>query len=184
MSVNRTITTIFLVPTLKIPKDDLLGNGFINAYIKDTLQDNQYPVDVVFLLFKPTDINKFREFLISEYSRTDDVIDDYDYIGGYVVVVYKIRDSIKKDVCLIKHGQYSKTSQEFQELFPASVQIKRPNGIKTETSLQVRIFKKSADLKEYWENKIGQRLSDDQEVWENYDEEKEKLNLKDLLDNV
>lgn len=180
MSITRTITTIFLVPTLKVPKDALVNNGFLNAYIKDTLQDNQYPVDVIYLLFKPVDLNKFREFLISEYSRTDDVIDDYDYEGGYVVVVYKIRDSIKNDVCLIKHGQYSKTSEEFQNLFPTSVEIKKGNTIKKETSLQIRIFKKTADLREYWENKIGQSLKDDQEVWEAYNEEKEILNSKNI----
>jgi hypothetical protein len=180
MGIKRTITTIFIVPTLKIPKDSLVSNGFINAYIKDSLQDNSYPVDVVYLLFKPTNLDKFREFLISEYERTNDVFDDYDYKGGYIVVVYKINESIKKDISLIKQGKYSKTSKEFQGMFPTTIQIKKASGIKTEVPLQIRIFKKSADLREYWENKIGQNISEDQEVWEAYDEETEILNLKNI----
>lgn len=182
MAIAKTISTIFLVPTLKIPKESLFDNGFINAYTKDSLQEIEYPVDVVFLLFKPTNINKFREFLIEEYSRTNDLIDDYDYEGGYVVVVYKIKDSIKDDVILIKKGQYSKTSQEFQKMFPSHVLIKRGSETKSEVSLQVRIFKKSADLREYWENKIGQGINPDQEVWETFNEEKEILNLKNIGD--
>jgi len=182
MSTEKTITTIFLVPTLNIGKEPLLGNGFINAYMRDSLQDNQYPVDVIFLLFKPKDLNKFREFLIKEYSRTDDVIDDYDYEGGYVVVVYKLRDSIKKDITLIKQSKYSKTSKEFQELFPPTISIQKGTKVKNETSLQVRIFNKSADIREYWENKIGQRISPDQEVWQEYNEEKEILNLNSMTD--
>ena len=182
MSLAKTITTIFLVPTLGITKESLLGNGFINAYMKDDLQDNQYPVDVIFLLFKPNDLNKFREFLISEYSRTTDIIDDYDYQGGYVVVVYKLRDSIKNDILLIKQGLYSKTSEGFQMLFPKTVEIKRGGTVKKEVSLQRRIFKKSPDLREYWENKIGQHINPDQEVWETFSEEKEVLNLKNIND--
>src|SRR6478609_5045928 len=171
MSIASTITTIFLVPTLKVPKGKLVENGFINAYVKDSLQDLQYPVDVIFLLFKPKDLNKFREFLIEEYSRTESVIDDYDYEKGYVVVVYKISESIKKDVILVRQGQYSKTSPEFQKMFDIPVEVKRGDTIKKEVCLQMRIFKKSADLREYWENKIGQLIGPNQEVWETYNEE-------------
>lgn len=175
MSVTKTITTIFLVPTLEIPKDALLDNGFINAYTKDSMQESLFP-DAIFLLFKPEDLNKFREFLLSEYERTDNVLDDYDYEGGYVVIVYKLNSNIKKDVTLIKQGKYSKTSKEFQKLFPTNVSIKKGGITKLEISLQVRVFKKSNDLREYWENKIGTSLNDAQEVWEAYDEEKEILN--------
>lgn len=176
---QKTITTIFLLPTLKIPKDDLLDNGFINAYERDNLQED-YPEDVIFLLLKPTNLDKFREFLQNEYDRTENIIDDYDYAGGYVVLVYKLNESIKTDTTLIKQGQYSKTSKEFQSLFPPSVQIKTGSGIKTETSLQIRIFKKSADIREYWENKIGSRIGDNQEVWETYNKDKEVLILKNI----
>ena len=182
MSLTKTITTIFLVPTLGIPKNELANNGFINAYTKDSMKEG-FPFDVIYLLFKPRDLNKFRHFLLSEYARTKNIIDDYDYERRYVVVVYKLSDNIKKDVMLVKQGKYSKTSPEFQKLFPPSVQVKRGNHIKVEPSLQIRVFRKSKDLKEYWENKIGQELDDDQEVWETYSEENEILNPKDI-DNV
>jgi len=122
MEVKKNITSIFMVPTLKVPKDALRSNGFINAYIKDAGREDQY-ADSIYLLFKPTDLDKFREFLDSEYERTKTVIEDYDYEDGFVVVVYQLSDKYKKDFNLIKQGKYSKTSTEFQKLFPKVVKI-------------------------------------------------------------
>ena len=78
MNLEKTITSIFMVPTLKIPKEQLLKNNFINGYIKDLNRDVQYE-NAVYLLFKPENIDIFREFVDSEYERTQQLIDDYNY---------------------------------------------------------------------------------------------------------
>ena len=95
----------------------------MNGYIKDGKRDAQYE-NAVYLLFKPSDLDKFRLFLDGEYERTKSIIDDYDYEDGYVVVVYEINPKLKDDIDLIKQGKYSKTSQKFQEIFPKVVKIK------------------------------------------------------------
>jgi hypothetical protein len=95
MDLKKTITTIFMVPTLKVPKDELKDNGFINAYIKDGSREVQYE-DCIYLLFHPKNLDKFRNFLDSEYERTKDVIDDYDYESGYVVVVYQLNPKFER----------------------------------------------------------------------------------------
>ena len=76
--MKKTITSIFMVPTLNVPKDALLNNGFLNAYVGDVDKDIQYE-NSVYLLFLPKDIEQFREFLDDEYERTESVIEDYDY---------------------------------------------------------------------------------------------------------
>ena len=54
-----------------------------------------------------------------------------------------------------------------------------PNGKhKDEISLQYRIFKKTRDLKEYWEDLTGEEFTDDMEVWEGFHEENETLDLE------
>jgi hypothetical protein len=180
MEIKKNITSIFMVPTLKVPKDALRGNGFINAYIKDNRRDDQYK-ESVYLLFKPTDLDKFREFLDSEYERTKAVIEDYDYEDGYVVVVYQLNDKYKKDFNLIKQGKYSKTSEEFQKMFPKVVKIVKNNLHRDEVSLQYRIFNKAEDLVSFWEEKLGidfkSIVGEDYEVWEGWSEEKEILEL-------
>lgn len=181
MEVKKTITTIFIVPTLGIDRDMLKDNGFLNGYISDERQEVQHK-DAAYLVFKPTDFDKFRSFLEQEYERTKNVIDDYDYEDGYVVVVYKLDSKLKKDFMLIREGSYSKTSSKFQKLFPETIIVKRSKKElpKHERTLQHRVFQKSEELKEYWEKKIEVSFTDDMELWEGFHVENETLNLDKL----
>lgn len=180
MEIKKNITSIFMVPTLKVPKDALRSNGFINAYIRDDRRDDQYK-ESIYLLFKPRDLDKFREFLDNEYERTKTVIEDYDYEDGYVVVVYQLNEKYKKDFTLIKQGKYSKTSSDFQKVFPKIIKIVKNGLHRDELSLQYRIFNKAEDLVDFWEEKLGIDLKttvgDEFEVWEGWDEQKEILEL-------
>lgn len=180
MEIKKNITTIFMVPTLKVPKDALKSNGFMNAYIKDADRDDDYK-DAIYLLFKPNDLDKFREFLEDEYERTKNIIEDYDYEDGYVVVVYQLNERFKKDFELIKRGKYSKTSEDFQKLFPKTVTIYKHGLARDEISLQYRIFNRADDLIEFWEKKLGVNLEiiagDEFEVWEGWDDAREILQI-------
>lgn len=172
-----------MVPTIKAPKDALRNNGFINGYIKDETGENDYE-GCVYLLFQPQNIDKFREFLDGEYERTKDIIEDYDYDGGYVVVVYKLNLDFKKDYNLIKQGKYSKTSDKFKLEFPKVVKLLKQGLSRDEISLQYRIFNRTQDLIEFWEDKLGIKFDDDMEVWDGFDEKKEVLNIKTIKENV
>lgn len=183
MEVVRTVTTIFIVPTFGISRDKLLENGFINAFIRDGGKDVQYK-NAAYLLFHPSNLDKFKEFLDEEYERTKDLIDDYDYPDGYVVVVYQMNPKFKKDFTLIKLGKYSKTSPEFQALFPKIVKIKLNGLHKDEISLQYRVFNKTEDLKKYWEEKFDVEFDDSMEYWQTWIEEDETLNINKIKENV
>lgn len=183
MSIKKTITSIFIVPTLSIGKERLGDNGFINGYIKDGQREVQYE-NCIYLLFKPEHLDKFREFLDEEYERTKSIVDDYDYEDGYVVIVYKLNERLNDDIALIKEGKYSQTSKKFQEIFPKIVTVKGEIIPKTEVSLQYRIFNKTSDLKEYWENKLGVKFDDDMEVWQTFVEENEILDLSKIKEHV
>jgi hypothetical protein len=177
MSVEKNITSIFMVPTLGIGKDNLTANGFINAYVKDAMKEVQYE-NCIYLLFKPSNINQFKEFLDVEYERTTILIDDYDYNGGYVVLVYTLNNKWNADFILIRQGKYSKTSKGFQAMFPKIVKITKNGLRRDEISLQYRVFNKSEDIKKYWEDRIGIAFSDDMEVWEGFIEENETLYIE------
>jgi hypothetical protein len=172
-----------MVPTLKIGKEKLVDNNFINAYSKDGRKDVQYE-NAVYLLFKPNSLDKFKEFLDGEYERTKDIIDDYDYEDGYVVVVYALNDKFKRDFKIIKQGKYSTTSPEFQALFPKIVKIKKNGLHKDEISLQYRVFNKTEDLRVFWQEKFDVEFDDDMEVWGTFIEEDETLNLDKIKEHV
>ena len=59
---------------------------------------------------------------------------------------------------------------------------------KDEISLQYRIFNRSEDLVEFWEDKLGVNfkttVGDDFEVWEGFDESNEILKLNEIIENV
>ena len=190
MNNNKaTISTIFLVPTLKIPKEELVLNGFINGFIKEELSDEHIYQNCVYLLFKHKGLDRFRIFLDKEYERTKDLIEDYD-VGEYIVIVYKLNKKFKDDFELVYKGKYSHTSKKFQALFLASKKIITEDGLhRDEISLQVRIFKKTEDLQEYWIDSLGMdnkkcKWNDSYEVWSGFEIENETLTedkLKELV---
>ena len=179
MEVKKTVTSVFMVPTLKIDRDGLKKNNFLNAYIKDKEKDLQYE-NAVYLLFKPANLDIFRRFLDDEYARSESVIDDYDYENGHVVVVYKLNPKYKRDFELVKLGSYSLTSNAFQALFPKVIKIINNGLHKDEVSLQYRIFNRSEDLIKFWEDKFDVRFDSNQEVWGGFFEEDETLSLEKL----
>lgn len=183
METTKTITTIFIVPIFSIGKEKLTNNGFVNGFIKDSRRDVQYK-DSIYLLFKPEDLDKFKVFLDSEYEKTKSIIDDYDYEEGYVVVVYQISPRLMPDIELVKQGKYSKTSSKFQQIFPKTITIKKNGFQKDELSLQYRVFNKTEDLKQFWEDKFDVVFDDDMEVWSGFSEDYETLNLDKIKQHV
>jgi hypothetical protein len=172
-----------MVPTLKIDRKKLATNGFINAYSKDVKQEVEYK-DAIYILFKPNDLDIFRSFLAEEYERTDQVIEDYDYPDGYVVVIYKLDSKFKKDFELVRLGKYSLTSIRFQEIFPKTVTIIKNRMSREEISLQYRIFNRTEDLIAFWEERLAVEFADDQEVWYGFDEDKEVLDIDKIKEYV
>lgn len=179
MKLKKTISTIFMLPTLKLPKEQLQEHGFINCYELDKEHDVIYS-NCVYLLFKPENFVTFRAFLDEEYERTTNIVEDYDYGNGFVVVVYKLNPRFLNDFLLVRKGHYSKTTKAFQSIFNKTTKILKDGKLTEEISLQFRIFNKTAELVEFWEEKIGVKLKEDMEVWQTYDKEREVLTLEKL----
>lgn len=176
---KKTITSIFILPTLLIKKEILREHGIINAYVADVNKDS-YGDDYIYLLFKPPDQDKFNIFVESEYERTEQLIEDYDYSEGFSVLVYKLDPKWEKDYKLIREGKYSKTSKEFQGIFQKVIKIVIDGLHQDQISLQYRIFKKTTDLIELWERELGVTFSQEQEAWSGFFIEKETLNIEKI----
>ncbi len=183
MEIEKNITSIFMVPTLKIPKDTLLDNGFINGYVRDLNRETEEK-DYIYILFKPENIDKFREFLDDEYERTKSIIEDYDYKGGFVVVVYKLTPGFEKDFDLVREGKYSKTSENFQLLFTKVLKLIKNGLHRDELSLQYRIFNKTQDMVDFWEEKFGIHMHKNSEVWTGFIEKNEVLDIEKVKEEI
>ena len=70
-------------------------------------------------------------------------------------------------------------------MFPKTVTANDENGnYVTKITLQYRIFNKTDDLRDFWEEKLGVELPDDSEVWTIYNEDNEILKLDKIKSNV
>ena len=174
---DKTITTIFIVPTLGIKRKDLKDNGFINGYLEDFNHELDYK-DVVYLLFKPKNLNEFRVFLEKCYEDNDLIIEDYnDNNNNKIIIIFKMKEEFKKDYNLILAGKYSKTSEKFKEQFPKTVIL--ANGVET-ASLQQMIFYKHEKLARYWANFLNDNdiINNQLELWPEVDLKQEILNYE------
>lgn len=181
--MKPTNTSIFIVPTLGINREGLKNNGFLNGYIKDGRKDVQYE-NAAYLLFRPVNLDKFKDFLDYEYERTQSIIDDYDYEGGFIILVYQLNPKFRKDFDLVRKGQYSKTSDSFQGLFPETYKVLEDKKYVDKMSVQHMVFTKDTSLKELWEEKLGVRFDNKMEFWRGWDEEQEVLQLDKVKELV
>ena len=177
---EKTVTTVFIVPTLNIDREDLYNNKLINGFIADVNKEDYYQEDAVFLLFKPKDIEIFRAFLEKEYEINPFIIEDYDYEEGYVVLVYQLNPELKKDIELIKQSKYSKVSDSFKELFPLRLIDYSDPKRGTTMSIQHLIFDKDKRLLAFWEEQLGGEdfaMDPEAELWNEFSLKNEKSRL-------
>lgn len=180
---KKTITSIFIMPTLNINRKDLHDNNFLNAYIGDINKEEYHQEDVVFLLFNPENLNIFRNFLNFQYETHKDIIDDYDYSKGFIVLVYSLDKSLKEDFNLIKQGKYSEVSDEFKKIFPKNnINYAKANNPKQE-SLQHLIFNKNLKLLNFWEKELDTELISkfNLEIWRDFDTRLEVLDIEKII---
>ncbi len=185
MTLKKTISTLFLVPTVGVSRETLQDNGMINGYVSDKDRESTYP-NSVYILFKPPNMDRFKEFVDYEYERKNSVlVEDYDPAEKFVVLVYTLNPKFEEDFKLIKQGKYSKTSQKFQALFPKVIKVnKRGEPPKEKTSLYYQIFNKSEELKDYWDERAAIEFKGDMEVWDTWSEDKETLNISRIKELI
>lgn len=179
----KNCTTKFLLPGIGLYWRDLLKYGFISAYIDDVNHSIHY-IDSVYILYRPPDpetMELLQKFLLKEQNRYVGFIEDYDYSGGNVVCVYKFPTKFKNEFRLFLEGKYSKFSKEYIDLFPQETKVISEDGIRrSEYSLYYHVFGRTQSIKDYWEEKIGESLPEDAEMWSMPDIKNETLDINNI----
>lgn len=186
-------STMFLLRGLGLNVDILGKYGFISAFVDDIDHDIKYERGV-YLLFKPKIVDELQRFVLSEYSRSEGfshgLKEDYDYLGGYVVLAYVFPNKYREDYEKFLMGEYSKFSPVYKKLFPQEVTV-QIDGRPTRTyDLTYHIFEKSKGLRDNLSIKVfGSQVDDngdevpiglldpETELWSSPD-----LTGKDMLD--
>ena len=176
---------MFLVPVLGLDKSVISDHNYLNGYsdLKDKILE--YEPHVIYLLFKPKNRETFQDFVEGQYEMGQSILEDFDLDDDFVVLVYKLNEELDRDYHLIKLGNYSKTSEEFQSLFPETISDDRKGMLTKRKTLQKMVFDKEKSLFKYWQNNIGRPLlNEDMEVWYSFDTRKETLNLEEIIETL
>lgn len=189
-----TDTSRFLLPALKLTQNELLKFGFIDCFLVDKHKTFINEKDIhLYLLFKPnTDkqqVIQLGGFLArekeSQYTRLTTkieelteqdpkhniLLDEYDYEGGYIVLVLKFPEKFRSDYELFKIGKYSKFSDTFKDIFPPHKKVTLINQttgkeeIIEGNGLAYMIVTKNKKAKAYAEKKWGISIDEDNEYW-------------------
>lgn len=163
-------STLFLLkPVTGKGIADMCNYGLINSYLKDVEKD--YEDDVLFVLFKPRDWDVFRVLL----DGSEGIIEEYDYAGGYVVVVFGIPKEMKIDFDLLQQGKYSLVSEEFKKKHDFYVRIRGKN----ESTLQYMVFYRDEKFLREFEEFLDVKFDEGQELW-NIPGPEEVLNINEI----
>lgn len=134
--------------------------GFVNTYL--TSDQLSYPYDVIFLLFKPKDLDLGFYTFIRNMQKNPNFIEAVDLGRNKVVLIYRIPKRFKADYQHFLDGSYSKMSKEFQSCFSLEDFKRDANGkailqdgqYVKEPSRFFHIFNRTEWLKDRWKIRL------------------------------
>lgn len=174
---KSTVTTVFIVPVLKIGRKKLNGVGFIDGFLFNGEEQMVYD-NCVHLLFRPTSMNKFTDFLLDEKERGAEIVDENDYSSGLVLITYKLPGRFKEDIHKIWLGKYSEVSQAYRDMIPSTVKKDIDGILVTYASAQHMVFNKDPVLKKKLEEELQVKIDPQQELWTKPNLERETFKIK------
>lgn len=182
-AVKSTYTTLFLLPALGLNADELSPNlGFMDGFLSDKDRPTllSHPV---FALFRPEDLKAFQEFVEKEYRLNPALMEDYDYDGGFVVLLYQYPKDFRLDYKKFEKGKYSKFSPDFSDTFPKFEKADSWNNPNIpQISFQRMVYLRAPVLVEFIEDAIGQSIGS--ECWGVPDKERETLVIKKVREKL
>jgi len=178
--IKWNASTLFLLkPITGIGVGQFCEFGLVNSYLED-VDNDIYVGDYLLVLLKPNDYD-FLEILIDNQDRENiNFVGEYDYEGGWVVLVYSIPEKWKEDFTKFKDGRYSALSEDFKSQHDKHVII---NMRKKET-IQYLVFYKDTKFKKDVEEYFDVVFSEEDELWEKPLTVKETLNISKIKEKL
>lgn len=174
-------SALFLPSFVGIKQLQKQEHNLIDCFLKIE-SEKDYEENCIFILFNPKNKESFKTFLNELKTKNENFVEEI-VIEDYNVLVFKIPKEFEEDYKKFLEGKYSKFSENAKSLFPKFVEIIKFNQklgmhVKIEQiSLPWMIINKDKSLKSYWKKRIGIELSEEDEVWEKPNLEKEILRI-------
>jgi len=167
--MKKNLTTHFILPLLDRAVISY-GESLMGTYLQDTL--HELKGDYLFVLLKVMEkscYTKSLEFLVNHECY----VGDYDVLPlEYKMVVMDFSDyKYKKDYKLVIEGKFSEISQGAKDLICRFL---------TGNSSIPDVLYKGERLRKYWEEQLGLKFSNEWELWDKPDINKETFTLDKL----
>ncbi len=196
--MKPNVSRLFLLPGIQLDekvKRDFTRFGFVNTFL--TCDQLSYSFNVIFLLFKPNDLDLEFYTFSKNMEKNPNFIEAIDLGHNKVVLVYRIPKRFTADYELFLDGKYSKLSKDFQSCFALEDFKRDANGkpildggrhVK-EPSRFFHIFNRTEWLKNRWKLRLyGTEDKDGNPVFSPKDEVDslilEEIELYDRQDSV
>lgn len=176
--LKRTVSNMFMVPLLKIGRPILEEHGLINSFLLNAEEDVVYE-NALHLLFSPPNIDRFNLFVALQKTKNTAFINELDYPGNLVVLVYQLPSKFKADYEKIWQGKFSEVSEEYKASIPSIIQLKEGNRTTNNLTIQHMVFGKLEVLRTHWEIRFNVTMENDQELWTKPTIETETFKLAD-----
>jgi hypothetical protein len=158
-------STLFLLDSLQLDFNELIGNGLVNTYLCDFNHDVLHK-NCIYLLFNPYKFTTNFESFCEKLRYHQGFVEEYDTNGeGKVMFVFKFPEKYTSIITNFIFGKYSKFDRNFvKEIYPQYV-----NG---KLSMRWMIIEKHPEYKKKVEDSINIKgstasviLSEDAEVY-------------------
>jgi len=181
---KMTISNLLIVPILGIPRKILDQHGLINSYLYNKEEEQQMDY-VIHLLFFPSNMEEFNDFLEKQRMDGREIIQEKDFNNGLILITFPLTKDFDDDYKKIWKGEYSKISYKYRLKVPAVIDSYDVFGRKSSTmSLQHRIFNKEQELKKEWEDEFNMALDSTQELWRKPSVENETFDINNHVISI
>lgn len=184
LSKEKTLTTLFLLPLVNLPKELRDKYHFVNSYLMDTSNSSEFsemftanPKIKIYSLFKPDSIKDFT----SELDKEN--IEYYDVGYNLIMIISYLPDVFRSDYEHFINGYYSKFSEKAKKMFPDIKDAYR-DGVKVgkEYTIHYHIFNRTDWMKELWMKRLNVvELDDDLEYWSRPIIESETFDINKII---
>ena len=149
----KPVTTIALGPFVS-------EFGLLNSFLEDE-DCEEFDGDYLFILLQPNNVDVLEVLIAQQEADNLNFIGEYDYEGGFIVLVYSIPEHMKEDFEKFKQGKYSQMSKAFQQLHSPTIN----RGNTEEMSFQHMVFSKNEEFREKMSEYLGIQIDKGSELW-------------------
>lgn len=178
--IRITRSTLYLLPAFGFDQKELLNLGFINCFIADSEETIPQDKQPVYFLFK---VPKDKDLLFGEFElrNQEHILDSYDSVNGYLVLILKFPERFASDYKHFLDSKITRFSNSYKKLFKRELgPVERKYTVSSSTkSVAWAVINRDPDIIKFREEMFDVVFEPDMELIPLLDIPKETIWISD-----